>query len=194
MGKSTAAEWLRRQGVAVADADILAREVVEPGQPALEAIRSAFGPKFMDATGHLRRSEMARLVFADAAALRRLEAILHPRIRQAWRLQAEAWRTAAKSMAVIVIPLLFETEAPSDFDATVCVACSPATQELRLLARGWSLDEIQRRNAAQMPIEKKIALSDRIVWNEGPLAVLYAQLQRIFSIHEQNINPTATKA
>lgn len=193
MGKSTAADWLRNQGASVVDTDLLAREIVAPGQPALEEIQRAFGPKFIDATGDLRRAELARLVFTDAIALRLLEGILHPRIRQQWKLQAELWRDAGKPMAVVVIPLLFETQAAPDYDTTVCVACSPATQELRLLARGWSLDEIQRRIAAQMPIEKKIALSDRIIWNEGPLPVLYAQLRRVFSIREQTINPTATK-
>ncbi len=193
MGKSTAADWLRAQGVSVVDTDALAREVVEPGQPALEEIQRAFGARFIDATGHLRRSELARVVFSDAVALRLLEGILHPRIRVAWRLQAESWRTAGKTLAVVIIPLLFETEVPADFHVTVCVACSPATQELRLLARGWSLDEIQRRNAAQMPIDKKIALSDRVVWNEGPPDVLYAQLQKVFSVPEQCINQTTTK-
>jgi len=193
MGKSTAADWLRAQGAPVIDTDALAREIVEPGQPALEEIRHAFGSKFIDATGRLRRKELARLVFSDPIALRLLEGILHPRIRRQWKLQAELWRGAGKPMAVVVIPLLFETDAAPDYDTTVCVACSPATQQRRLLARGWSLDEIQRRNAAQMPIDKKIALSDRIVWNEGPLAVLYAQLQRVFSIIAQNNNPTTTK-
>lgn len=89
MGKSTAADWLRAQGVSVVDTDALAREVVEPGQPALEEIQRAFGARFIDATGHLRRSELARVVFSDAVALRLLEGILHPRIRVAWRLQAE---------------------------------------------------------------------------------------------------------
>jgi dephospho-CoA kinase len=193
MGKSTAAGWLRQQGVAVADTDALARELVEPGQTALEEIRGVFGSKFIDATGHLNRAEMARLVFADAGALRQLEAILHPRIRKAWKLLADGWRVEGKPFVVVVIPLLFETEMPADFDTTVCVACSPAAQELRLLARGWSLEEIRRRNAAQMPIEKKIVLADRIVWNEGPLAVLYAQLARVFSICVQRSNPTTTK-
>lgn len=193
MGKSTAADWLRAQGVPVVDTDVLAREVVEPGQPALEEIQRAFGPKFIDATGHLRRRELARLVFSDAVALRLLELILHPRIREQWKLQADLWRKERKPMAVVVIPLLFETEVPADFHVTVCVACSPATQELRLLARGWSLDDIQRRIAFQLPIDKKIVLSDRIVWNEGPLPVLYAQLRRVFSIYEQTVNPTTTK-
>lgn len=193
MGKSTAADWLRAQGVPVVDTDMLAREIVEPGQPALEEIQRAFGVKFIDATGHLRRKELASLVFSDAVALRLLEGILHPRIREQWRLQIDLWRKERKSMAVVVIPLLFETEVPADFHVTVCVACSQATQELRLLARGWSLDEIQRRNAFQMPIDKKIGLCDRMIWNEGPLPVLYAQMQRVFSIQEQTVTPSTTK-
>jgi len=179
MGKSTAADRLARSGVAVVDTDLVAHQVVEPGQPALDEIRDAFGEGFVDADGCLKREEMARLVFADVSARRQLEAILHPAIHAVWRRQVEAWRTEGRPAAVVVIPLLFETQTADRFDVTLCVACTAGTQQERLLARGWSLEQIQQRLQAQLPIEKKMELANYVVWTEGGLDVLEEQLDRI---------------
>jgi dephospho-CoA kinase len=181
MGKSTAAQLLRERGVPVVDTDELARQVVEPGQPALAQIQSAFGEAIVDASGALRRDELARRVFADADARRELEAILHPPIRERWQAQLEAWRGEGRPAAVVVIPLLFETNAESQFAATICVACSAASQRKRLLARGWSSLQLEERIVAQWPIEKKMARADFVVWSEGPLEVHAEQLARIVS-------------
>jgi dephospho-CoA kinase len=181
MGKSAAAEHLRRRGLPVVDTDRLARELVEPGQPAWHEIRHTFGPEVLDAAGCLRRDALARIVFADAARRRQLEAILHPRIRAAWQAQLETWQHEGRPAAVVVIPLLFETGAAGQFDATICVACSPASQRERLRARGWSDEEIARRLAAQWPVERKIAAADYVVWAEGDLAHTAAQLDRILA-------------
>jgi dephospho-CoA kinase len=178
MGKSTAAELLRPR-VAVVDTDDLAREVVEPGQPALAEVREWFGPEILAEDGRLRRAELARRVFADAAARQQLEAILHPRIRARWQAQIERWRAAGETVGVVVIPLLFETHAAAHFDATVCLACTAATQHERLRARGWTTEQIAQRIQAQWPLEKKMALADFVVWTEGPLAVLGEQFGRI---------------
>ena len=107
MGKSTCAQLLRQRAVPVVDTDGLARRVVEPGQPAQAEILAAFGQQMLGADGQLRRDELARLVFADLDARRRLESILHPRIRELWRAQAESWRAENHALAVVVIPLLF---------------------------------------------------------------------------------------
>lgn len=179
MGKSACAQLLRWRGAAVVDTDELARELVEPGQPALQEIAIAFGREFLDAEGRLRREEMARLVFADAGARRRLEAILHPRIQDAWRAQVAAWRAEGKPLAVVVIPLLFETGAEREFDAVICVACSAETQRQRLLARGWSPEQIEQRIAAQMPIEEKMLRADYVVWTEAGMDVHAQQVYRI---------------
>ena len=178
MGKSTAAELLRPR-VAVIDTDNLARQIVEPGQPALAEVRALFGPEILAADGCLRREELARRVFADKAARQQLEAILHPRIRARWLAQIETWRAEGKKVAVVVIPLLFETDAAAYFDATVCVACSAATQHERLLARGWAAEQIEQRMQAQWPVDKKMARADFIVWTEGSLSVHAEQLERI---------------
>ncbi len=178
MGKSTAAELLRPR-IAVVDTDVLAREVVEPGQPALSEVRALFGPEIIAQDGRLRREELARRVFSSESARKQLEAILHPRIRALWQAQIEGWRAEGRKIGVVVIPLLFETNAAAHFDATVCVACSAATQRERLLARGWTAEQIEQRLPAQWPVEKKMALVDFVVWTEGSLAVHAEQLARI---------------
>ena len=184
MGKSTSAQLLRERGVRVVDTDDLARQVVEPGQPALAEVVAAFGPEIVGPDGQLRRRELARRVFADSAARRRLEAILHPRIRLLWRAQVETWDAEGLPLAVVVIPLLFETKAEAELDATICVACTPLTQQERLLGRGWSLEQIEQRNRAQWPIEQKIARADYLVWTEAGLDVHAAQIDRIlFGFH-----------
>jgi dephospho-CoA kinase len=181
MGKSAAAEMLSRRGVPVVDTDLLARQVVERGRPALQEIQRAFGDQLVGPDGQLRRDELARIVFADPSARQKLEGITHPRIRELWRAQIKIWATQQKPLAVIVIPLLFETEAESELDATICVACSPATQRQRLLERGWTPAEIQQRIDAQWPIERKMNRADHVVWNEAGLEVMEEQLDRIFA-------------
>jgi len=180
MGKSTAADLLRQHGLPVVDSDVIARQLVEPGRPALAEIERLFGNEIIGGDGHLRRHALAQLVFLNAAARRKLEEILHPRIRAAWETQLQAWRAQGCSMAIVVIPLLFETEAAAQFDATICVACSATTQRQRLRARGWTDQQIDQRIAAQLPAENKMLLADYVVWTEGPLDLHETQLNRIF--------------
>ena len=179
MGKSTSARLLRAREVPVVDTDDLARQVVAPGQPALAEVLAAFGPQMAGPDGQLRRAELARCVFADPAARRRLEAILHPPIRALWRAQVETWRAEGRPLAVVVIPLLFETKAETELDLTICVACSAPTQQQRLQARGWSPEQIEQRLQAQWPVETKAARADYLVWTEADLDVHAAQIERI---------------
>jgi dephospho-CoA kinase len=179
MGKSTAAEILRARNVPVVDTDELAHQLVQPGEPALAEIQSAFGPELIAPDGSLRRGELARIVFADPVARQRLEAILHPRIRAAWLAQTGIWRGENRPLAVVVIPLLYETRAESHFDKVVCVACTAAAQQERLLARGWPEEQIRQRIAAQWPVDQKIARADHVVWTEGALDVHRRQWERI---------------
>src|ERR1035437_4729572 len=181
MGKSASAQLLRKRGAAVVDTDDLARQVVEPGQPALAEVREAFGAEIVGPDGRLRRDELARRVFADAAARQRLEALLHPPIRALWRAQVKTWRAEGRPLAVIVIPLLFETKAEAELDATICVACSAATQHQRLLVRGWSPEHIEQRLQAQWPVETKMARADYVVWTEAGLDVHAMQIERILA-------------
>jgi len=186
MGKSTAERLLREGGVPVVDTDVLARQVVEPGQPALDEIRRVFGAEVIDTGGQLRRDELARRVFADPHAREQLEAITHPRIRELWRAQLAAWRAEGRPLAVAVIPLLFETGAEKEFDAVICVACSPHSQHQRLQSRGWNADQIRQRIGAQWPVEKKTTLADYVVWSEGTLDVLADQLDRILKLARES--------
>jgi dephospho-CoA kinase len=179
MGKSTADKLLRERGVPVVDTDLLARQIVEPGQPGLAEIRQAFGPEMIDAEGRLRRDELARRVFNDPPALKQLEGFLHPRIRLLWQQQVEIWRAEGQARGVVVIPLLFETDAQANFDATVCIACSARSQVERLQTRGWSQDQIENRIRAQWPVERKMELSNFVVWTEGSVEVHAEQLRRI---------------
>ena len=179
MGKSTAGQLLRQRGVEVADTDVTARQLTEPGQPALREIAQRFGPLVLSADGQLNRAELARVVFANAGARTDLEAILHPRIRAAWEAEAQGWRAAGREIGAILIPLLFETGAETRFDAIICVACSEASQWQRLRARSWSDDQIRQRVAAQWPVEKKIARSDFVVWTDTTLEIHAGQLERV---------------
>lgn len=182
MGKSTAARCLRERGIAVVDTDDLARQIVAPGQPALAEIERGFGREMLDATGQLNRSALARVVFADPAARQQLEAILHPRIHRLWQAQLDAWRSAGQAVAVVVIPLLFETGVAPSFDAVLCVACSAKTQRERLRERGWTVEQIAQREAAQWPVAEKMARARFVIWSEGRLSVLQQQLQRVLGV------------
>ena len=180
MGKSTSAGILARRGVPIIDTDIIAREIVEPGQSAFTEVVAAFGPELIDAAGRLRRSRLAEIVFSAPEKLKQLEAILHPRIREKWLAGVEGWRSEGREAGVVVIPLLFETDARAHFDSIICTACSSVTQRERLRARGWSVQQLEQRLAAQWPIHKKIALSHYVVWTEGDVALHERQLERVF--------------
>ena len=199
MGKSTAATLLAQRGVTIVDTDILARQIVQPGQPALAEIQQAFGAEILATDGSLRRDQLARRVFSDSAARKTLEAMLHPRIRRLWQSQLAEWRSnggknpAQEGSALsqrervggrarifcVVIPLLFETNAQTEVDATICLACSLATQHQRLASRGWTTEQIDQRIRSQLPIEDKMSRADYVLWNEGSLEVLAAQMDRI---------------
>jgi dephospho-CoA kinase len=179
MGKSTAAGFLLSLGARVVDTDELARELVRPGQPALAEIKSEFGETVFLPDGSLNRAALAEIVFAGEAARKKLEAILHPRIRECWSAQAGVWRKENVPLAVVVIPLLFETQAENQFDKIICAACSPASQHERLRARGWPDERIRRCLAAQMPVEQKMARSHFVVWTEGQTEVHRRQIAGI---------------
>jgi dephospho-CoA kinase len=179
MGKSTAGQLLQERGAAVADTDLIARQLTEPDQPALEEIAHRFGPLVLCANGQLDRAALAKAVFADPSARADLEAILHPRIRASWGAEAKGWRAAGRACGAVLIPLLFETGAAPLFDAVICVVCSEASQWRRLRARGWSDEHIRQVLAAQWPVEKKLAASEFAVWTDTNLETHAAQLERV---------------
>lgn len=159
-GKSTvAAEWARLGAIEI-DADQLAREVVEPGQPGLVALVSAFGNQLLDESGRLDRSRLAQLSFSDPAIRRRVEGILHPLIQE----QALA-RTVAHKDKVIVytIPLFVETKSPLSFDKVVTVNCPADVRVERLVKRGMSREDALGRIAAQATDEQRQSVADLVI-------------------------------
>ena len=179
MGKSTAAALLAEKGIPVVDTDVLARQVVEPGQPALQEITQVFGSELIAAEGTLRRDALAAIVFADDLKRQQLERILHPRIRERWQACLAQWQAEGKPAGVVVIPLLFETGAEKEFDRIFCTACSSTSQMERLKARGWSEEQSRQRIASQWPTQQKMDLSQSVVWTEVSREVHAEQLDRI---------------
>lgn len=176
-GKSVAAESFAAHGVPVIDADVLARELVAPGCPALEEIHRAFGPSVLTASGELDRRRLRELVFADEQRRHELEAILHPRV------YAEiAHRLAALDApyAVTVVPLLLETAGWELVDRILVVDAPEELQLSRATARdGTSREAVARILAAQIPREQRLALADDVLTNDGDLASLAHQVDAL---------------
>ena len=171
-GKSTVSRLLAEKGAIIVDADAIAREIVEPGEPALEEIRVAFGPEVIDADGSLRRSRLAQIVFDDPEALARLNAITHPRIAAR---SAELLESApADAVVVYDMPLLVEQgpQALTGWDAIVVVDAPDEVRLERLVARGVDREDGQRRMAAQVTRDARLAAADHVVDNSGDLASL----------------------
>jgi dephospho-CoA kinase len=108
-----------------------------------------------------------------------LELMLHPRIAAVWRAEVARWRGQDRRIGAVVIPLLFEKGHGSEFDAVACVACSAESQRRRLRERGWSEDEIDARNAAQLPVGEKVARSRFVLWTEGSIRAHGCQWERV---------------
>lgn len=178
-GKSAAAELLAGHGAVIIDADLLARQAVAAGSEGLAQLAAEFGSSVLNPDGSLDRAALARVVFGDEAALARLNAIVHPRVRQLAR-RAEA---AAPPDAVVVqvIPLLVETGQADAFDLVVVVDVDPALQLDRVLRRG-GLDEEQARAriAAQATREQRLAAADAVIDNNGSRADLAAQVDALW--------------
>lgn len=179
-GKSTVARMFEQLGVPVVDADAIAREVVEPGQPAHEEIREAFGDEVLEPDGTLDRKKLGAVVFGDREARARLNAITHPRIAQRSGERMAELQRGAHPYLVYEAALLVENGAYKAFDALVVVAADRATQ-LRRLQRRDALDESQARARldAQLPLEHKVEVADYVVHNEGDLEETEEQVRQV---------------
>jgi dephospho-CoA kinase len=178
-GKSTFAALLRARGVPVLDADVIAREVVAPGAPALAEVVHAFGPGVLDATGALDRAAMAARVFGDPEARRRLEAITHPAIRRTMREETVRLAAAGHALAFYDAPLLFEVGQDAALDAIVVVWAPPDAQRARAIARGLAPADADARLAAQLPVDEKARRADFVVENAGPPDALGPKADRL---------------
>ena len=179
MGKSTAAHILREAGVPVVDTDLLAREEAAPGSAGLAEVVQAFGPEILNPDGTLNREQLGRIVFGDVGQLRVLEEILHPLIRARWNAIASSWKAEGERVGAVVVPLLFEIGAATEFSEIICLACSAFSQHQRLKERGWSESHQQHRLAAQWPIERKVTASDCVVWTDTSISMHVAQWEII---------------
>jgi dephospho-CoA kinase len=189
-GKSTISGMLEERGAVVFDADVLARQAVEPGTPGHDAVVERFGANVLAPGGELDREALASIVFADPAARRDLEAIVHPEVR---RLFAEGCERYRDHDVVIVFsaPLLVETGMHTAFDVLVVVATPVQTQVERLLrARAMPEDAIRARISAQAPLEDKAAVADVIIDNDGSIAELETQVENLW----QDLRLRATSA
>ncbi len=188
-GKSTVAELFARRGVPVIDTDVLAREVVVPGQPALAEIARTFGHDVLDPNGQLDRSRLRERVFDDPAARRTLEAILHPRIRAA--VQTRLARLKAP-YCVIVVPLLVETNFVDLVDRVLVVDTEERQRIERTRARDRvPADAVRQIIAAQATREQRLAAADDVITNNGTLADLERQVDRL---HAQYLALAENKA
>ena len=176
-GKSEASDYLKRLGIPVLDTDVVARELVTPGQPALDEIVAAFGSAILDSQGHLDRSALGQKVFGDSAARQRLEAILHPRIYDGWTAWTREQSLQDQRLCAVVIPLLYEKGYDSHFQVTLALGCTPQTQRQRLHQRQWTHQMIDQRLAAQWPMSEKLQRANYCLWSEGQREALHQQIE-----------------
>ncbi len=179
-GKSFVREAFARLGVPTFDADAAARAVVAPGTPGLAAVAARFGRGVLDASGMLDRAALAARVFGDAEARKDLEAIVHPAVGQARDAWLATLADGPPGFSVSDIPLLYEAGLEGGFDAVVVVACDPAAQVARSVARGMTEADAQRRIAAQIPIADKAARADHVISTTGTEADTLRQVQALY--------------
>jgi dephospho-CoA kinase len=187
-GKSTVSAMLRDLGATIIDADQLARDVVAKGQPALAEISDRF-PGVLTAAGELDRAALGERVFADAAERAALNAILHPRIHQAFLDRVEALRRAGAKVAVYDVPLLYENGLEALMDGVVVAYTPPEVQRARLMARGGLTPaQADARISSQLPLEDKRARATWVIDNGGALPSTKAQVAALW---EELSRPTS---
>lgn len=177
-GKSAVSDLFTGLGVPVIDADVVAREVVEPGRPALEEITRRFGPETLSADGRLNRKRLRGIIFNDAQARRDLEAILHPRIRKSMK---EQLRQLQSPYAILSIPLLLETGQENTVDRLLVVDCSPELQIERICSRdGTGPEQAREILRAQCSRQDRLSAADDVIDNSDSLEALE---QEVRSLH-----------
>jgi dephospho-CoA kinase len=180
-GKSTVSAMFRALGAVVIDADQLAREVVEPGEPALARIVEEFGPDVLRPDGRLDRQALGAIVFADSGKRRRLEAITHPAIRERLaRRLAQLTGEGFRGVVLFDAPVIVESGFARTMDRLVVVVTDEATQLARLMARdAIGREEALRKIRSQMPLAEKARLADHVIDNSGDRAATEAQVRRV---------------
>jgi dephospho-CoA kinase len=179
-GKSHVLERLRRRGVPCLDADVLAHGVEAAGTEATQAIEARFGGGVLAKDGSVDRMKLGPIVFADSAARRDLEAIVHPAVYRAITAGLRAFElTGTPRLAVVDVPLLFESGRASDFDTVIATVCRPDIQLARLIARGLSDADARQRLAAQLPAAEKAARASHVIDTSGTFEETDAQVDHV---------------
>jgi len=183
-GKSTVADMFAARGATIVDTDLIAHSMTAPNGPAMAAIVAEFGPEFADASGAMDRARMRALVFSDAGAKARLEAILHPLIRDA---ALAAGAAASGDYVMYAVPLLIESGTwRARVTRVLAVDCAEEVQIARVMARN-NLPEAQVRAimAAQVSREQRLAAADDVIVNNAGIADLEAQVERLHCLYRQ---------
>jgi len=192
-GKSAGADLLEDRGATMIDADVLAREAVLKGSPALEAIKYKWGNGILDDEGNLDRAALRHKVFADQSHLDALNEIVHPEVQRLRRKAVAAARARGDSVVVCVIPLLFERHLADDFD-TIILVDAPRSVRLERIVQGRGIDEAEgmKMIAAQMPADLKRARADFVIENAGSREELENEVDRVWqSIAGDNVTAQA---
>jgi dephospho-CoA kinase len=180
-GKSYVLDQFRRAGIPCLVADDLAHGVTAAGTEATAAIAARFGANVIAADGSVDRSSLGAIVFADPAARRDLEAIVHPAVYRAIQVGLRAFEKSGDSLAVVEIPLLYESGHAGDFDRVIVTVCSDERQLSRLMGRGLTEARARQVIAAQKPTEEKAALADFVVRTDGEKSETDVQVRDILS-------------
>ena len=178
-GKSHVLDRFRQRGVPCLDADELAHGVTSAGTEATASIAERFGAEILATDGSVDRKKLGSIVFADPAARRELEAIVHPAVHRAIAMGVRAFELMGDALAVVDIPLLFETGAEKTFDKVIVTACAAETQVARLVQRGLTEEAAGQRLAAQWPTERKTARADFVITTDGSFAETDEQVARV---------------
>ena len=187
-GKSAVSRLLAERGAVVVDADLVAREVVEPGTPGLDRLVERFGPEILRADGTLDRPTLGARVFSDPEALQALNGIVHPLVGERTAELMEQARAADAQVVVHDVPLLVENGLAPMYDAVVVVAADPAKQLDRLVRlRGMTPAEAQQRIDAQAPLADKLAVATHVIENDGPLEALAPQVERLWQDLQERV-------
>jgi dephospho-CoA kinase len=181
-GKSYVLGRLRARGVPCLDADALVHGIEAAGTEATAAIAERFGAEVLAADGSVNRATLGPIVFADPAARRDLEAIVHPAVYRAIQAGLRGFELVGYRLAVVDVPLLYESGGEKAFDKVIVTACSPETQHARLVERGLSEETARQRLAAQWPTEKKTARADFIINTDGTFDETDAQVGEVVQL------------
>ena len=190
-GKSTVSAMLQKSNIPIINADVLARQVVEPNSAGIRQIAEIFGKDFLDNSGALNRKKMADLIFTNAEARKKLENITHPLIAEQLRFELNQYENKKTPYVIYEAPLIFEKGLQSFFDATILVTAQIPIQEKRLKKRdNISIEEVRTRMRTQMSTAEKEKQAHFVIDNSGTLSETWDQLQRIwFQLTEESLKP-----